>query len=229
MQGRELPPTTATPTWQEVADAFATACWGLGLVADHNLLAMLLAHSALETGHWQALRCFNFGNAKAHDAWLQSGGAFTYYEASEDLTEAQMLRAKKLSRVRTDGKPGKDMEVRAKKQRVINGKSVTLFACWFWASHPQARFRAWPTLEGGAVGYVEKLLDRYEDALEAAHAGDPVEYVRRIHAKGYFTANPEGYRDLVVKLFKQYRPQVGIIELKDPYEQHQHPGPDYCV
>lgn len=193
------PPQTyhATPT--EVAHAFLAAAFAAGLEPNHELIAMLLSHSALETGHWAALRCFNFGNVKAHDSWVQAGGSYTYYEASEWLTVPEAKRWLARAKPRTDGEPGLDT---IKKGERINAETKKReWSLWFWASSPQARFRAFDTLAEGASQYLAKLMGRYADALEPALGGDPKEYVERIYAKSYFTAGLSVYRNVVTSLY----------------------------
>lgn len=233
-RGVERAPVATSPTWQEVATALATACWALGLVANHDLIAMLCAHSALETGHWKVMWNYNFGNVKATDAWIAEGGDFVFYPArpdgranvSENLDDKWLAHVKKQARPRTDGGTykGSNLDIHVAGKRDDGRWSV-----YFYPSHVQARFRAFPTLEAGAVVYVEKLTERYAEALHPAVAGRAAEYVNLLHAKGYFTAGLTGYRQAVQRLFKEYRSKVEAIELRDPYEQHQHPGPDYCA
>ena len=209
-RGQELPAVETPLSATQVASAFVEACWWSNMRPNHDLIVMLLAHSALETGHWAKLRCYNFGNVKATNGWINTGGDFCFYEASENLddrtTNALMARAKP----RTDGQPGLDMELRGRR---TDGR----IRCWFWPSNEQCRFRAFKTAHAGAVEYVRKLLGRYAMALVWAQAGNPERYVEELHTLGYFTAGLEPYKRLVRILFKRYADTP--FELEDPAEK----------
>lgn len=65
-----LVPTTRTPltaaqTLAAFYDALVPAIGGIGA----RVLAMVTAQSALETGRWKSLYCFNFGNEKVGSSW----------------------------------------------------------------------------------------------------------------------------------------------------------------
>jgi hypothetical protein len=62
------------------------------------------------------------------------------------------------------------------------------------------RFRAYRTPEQGAADYISLLQERYPEALEAAKAGDPVEFVSALKANGYFTGNESAYARSVSQL-----------------------------
>lgn len=208
--GKEIETVLTEFTVEQVAAAFVEACWRVNLNPTHDLIVMLLAHSALETGHWKIMRCYNFGNVKATGGWIAGGGDFCYYEASENLNAARVRAARKTSRPRTDGVDGMDMEVR--KHRA-DGRA----AVWFWPSHIQCRFRAFDTLDDGASAYVAKLMGRYASALAMAMAGRVEGYVDEIHRLGYFTAGLAGYKRLLRILFKRY--WSTLTDTTDPAER----------
>lgn len=190
---------TASP--EEVAEALITA-WedAVGFNPSVELVATLLAHSALETGHWKAMRNYNFGNIKATNLWIQGGGHFTYYEASENLNAEWTQRALASSKPRTDGKKlGMDCEVRGRTRD-------DHYIVWFYPNHIQSRFRAFETLADGAKNYVLKLAGRYRKALDYACKGNHLAYVDTIHSLGYFTANLSMYRAAIGRLYNQYLP-----------------------
>lgn len=203
MISKELPPAVNEVTAEQVARAFTAACFSARLDPNHNLIAMLLAHSALETGHWSLLRCFNFGNVKATDGWIASGGSYTFYKASENLSPKQAKYWLKQAKPRTDGKPGLDTVKVGEGERDDGSPYWRLF---FYPSSLQARFRAFPSLAQGAEQYLSKLQGRYKAALQPAREGKPYVYVDSIFAEGYFTARKSDYSKIVSGLFhNQYK------------------------
>ena len=192
-----------------VAAAFVDACWRVNMRPTHDLIIIMLAHSALETGHWKVMRNYNFGNVKATGGWIVGGGDFCFYEASENFNPklaASLLAA----RHRRTGAEGWDVEKRAERK---DGR----WAMWFFPSHIQARFRSFATLADGASAYIAKLLGRYADAIGWAQAGNVERYVATLHQFGYFTAGLAGYTRLVRILFKRYWKTP--IDLSDPAER----------
>lgn len=84
---------------------------------------------------------------------------------------------------------------------MLNGKRV-----WFDPPHPFCRFRAFRTLEAGAVDHLAFLhgMKRYALAWEQVRRGDPVAFVHAIKAAGYFTDNEESYTRSVKNLFAEF-------------------------
>lgn len=202
----ELPPTRHYVAPHDVAASFIVALQAEGWVVTEELLATLMAQSALETGHWGWMYAFNFGNVKATDKWIADGGDYTYYDTppphskapvSENLTREQMAYNLKLSAKRDNGEP--DMAVVG---RTDDGRYI----CLFWPRHVQCRFRAFKTLDEGAAAYVSKLSGRYRASLEYATVGDVRGYVYSLHAGGYFTADVSRYTSVVQTLFRKYEP-----------------------
>lgn len=204
----ELTPLTTTAAAEDVAAAFKTAAEDAGLDVTPQLLAVLLAQSALETGHWEAMYCFNFGNVKATDKWIAGGGSFTYYDKKPSHAEAPVTENLPTpeknywlaqAKPRTDGGEGLDMVVKHQRN---DGR----FYCLFWPSHQQARFRAFESLEDGAAAFLQKLTGRYRPALHRAKIGDVVGYVSTIRSLGYFTADLGRYLRSVQNLYRKYLP-----------------------
>ncbi len=210
-KGRERKPQRITANALEVALAFGIAATDVGIVPTAELIGVLLAQSALETGNWSVMYNFNFGNVKATDGWIAGGGDYTFYDyaaprgrthsapVSENLSLAARNHALKLSKPRTDGVDAPDMFVVSQRK---NGE----WYCLFWPSHIQTRFRAFDTLEAGALGYLSKLTGKYASALEFAARGDVRGYVSTIRQIGYFTAPLEGYVHTVQSLYNKYLP-----------------------
>lgn len=82
---------------------------------------------------------------------------------------------------------------------VIGGKIV-----WFDPPHPQCRFRAFRSLEEGAIDYLTLMRNRFHSAWPAVEAGDPRAFVRALKASGYFTADLGPYENSVAAIFAQY-------------------------
>ena len=149
----------------QVAKAFRGAMETLEGATPRTIrLAVLVAQSALETGRWRSVHCWNFGNVKAGPdyEWL-----YTQFRCNE----------------------------------VINGKAV-----WFDPPHPQCNFRAFTSIDSGALDHIRFLSSskRYASAWEAARKGDPAEFVHALKASGYFTADEGPYLKAVVALFNEY-------------------------
>lgn len=103
---------------------------------------------------------------------------------------------------------------------VENGKVV-----WYSPPHPQCNFRAFDSVEAGAVDHVRFLAQRkrYARAWEVAQTGMPLAFVDELKSAGYFTADAEPYRKAVASLWNEY---MKLVEtLKDP-EPAPQPEPD---
>ena len=167
----ELVPVRVSATPEQVTVAFVKAARAAQIIPTRELVLTLLAQSALETGHWRVMYCFNFGNVKVTDEWISDGGHYTFFPerpdgspgVSDNLTFPQVRRAQAQSKDRTDGKPGPDM-------RVGRQRADGRFYCVFFPSHPQSRFRAFTMLDEGAHAYLAKLTGRYRAALGPASA-----------------------------------------------------------
>jgi hypothetical protein len=57
-----ITPLTTREVLRAFRDAFQVVC---GFTPSNATLALLVAHSALETGRWKSIHCYNFGNVKA--------------------------------------------------------------------------------------------------------------------------------------------------------------------
>ena len=79
---------------------------------------------------------------------------------------------------------------------IIGGKQV-----WFDPPKPGACFRAFESIDEGAVEYLTFLAKHYAGAWPYVEAGDPSGFVHEIKRRGYFTAAEEPYRQAVVQIF----------------------------
>jgi hypothetical protein len=110
-----LTPLTAAEVLKAFKGAFATVC---GVDPSKECLALLVAQSALETGRWRSIHCFNFGNVKASNDYT---GKYCQFRCNE----------------------------------VINGKVQ-----WFDPPHPQTSFRAFDSVDSGAIDHLRFLSTR---------------------------------------------------------------------
>ena len=205
----EVPPARIAASPAEVAGAFVAAARANEIEPTVELIGVLLAQSALETGHWGTMYNYNFGNVKATDAWVADGGLYTFYDhvpphapapVSENLSEAQMRADLARSRPRTDGSGLPDMKVGGRR---TDGR----YTCWCWPSHVQTRFRAFNTLEEGAAAFLAKFTGRYAGAIAPAARGDVLGYVTQLRRLGpYFTADFDSYHRAVLALYGRYLP-----------------------
>ena len=149
----------------DVARAFRSAIETLeGSTPSNARLVVLVAQSALETGRWKSIHCWNFGNVKAGPdyEWL-----YCQFRCNE----------------------------------VIDGKLQ-----WFDPPHPQCNFRAFTSIDAGAVDHIRFLSGRkrYAAAWAAAKQGDPAAFVHALKVAGYFTADEVPYLKAVTSLFREY-------------------------
>jgi hypothetical protein len=192
--GKRLDAKLSPVTYVDVGRAFE-ASWAkyLKKQPSRESLAVLLAQSALETGHWKTSYCFNLGNQKASTTWSRD---FCFYPADEIVSTGQAAQAYALRAPRTDGVAGHDVELTTLKSGQVQ---VTLYP-----DHPWCRFRAFTTLQDGADDYFTLLVGRFKAAWPAVEAGDPEQFVRKLREAGYFTASVERYLPPVLSLFKKY-------------------------
>lgn len=206
-----LQQTIVTLDAETVATAFVSSCLALGVRPTTPLIAMLCGQSAMETGHWRALVCFNFGNVKADDGWIAAGNHYVFYDGdevkvSENMSQAQLNRASRHLAPAANGS-GNNMRVALDRGE----ESTARFAVYFKGNHPQARFRGFRSPEGGAMGFLTEMIEVYQDALDAAAKGDVDGYVaelaRIVPAEGrwgYFTAPVDRYTVAVMRNYKLY-------------------------
>ena len=165
-------------------------------------IAVLLAQSALETGHWKSCHAYNLGNAKATAKWE---GDYCFYTADEIVNEAQAALALAERAPRTDGRSGHNVELTRLKSGLVQ---VTLYP-----DHSWCRFRAFATLDAGAADYLGLLQRRFARAWPAVVAGKPEAFIRTLHEVGYFTASVERYLPPVLQLFKQFNALLAAPEV----------------
>lgn len=152
---------------------------------------LLMAQWAQETSRGRS--CFNFclGNVKATDKWE---GDYCERPCNELLTEAQANSAFFRAGKQADGTAD-----------VVFGATVGgLRIVWFHPPNPASRFRAFATLEEGAVDYLSILADRFSGAWGDVVAGDPVRFAQSLKTLRYFTADVGEYARGLSSLAKEY-------------------------
>lgn len=165
MQAKLVPDQLTSCTVDECARAFSSALETVtGATPTKRHLCILLAQSALESGRWRSMHCWNFGNVKASPTY---SGLYCQFRCNE----------------------------------VIGGKVL-----WFDPPHPQCNFRAFESIETGAVDHMRFLSLRksYAQAWGQARLGDPVAFVHALKLSGYFTADEGPYSRAVTLLFMEY-------------------------
>ena len=153
---------------------------------------LLLAQWAFETSRGRACYAWNLGNSKATSAW---DGDFCERPCNELLTEKQAADALSRAAPRTDG-PGSDV--------LLGGTVGSLRIVWFYASNPASRFRAFSTLDAGALDYLDLLHNRFASAWPHVVAGDPQRFIASLKASGYFAGNERDYLRGVESLSREY-------------------------
>lgn len=149
-------------------------------------LAILVAQSAFETGHWKSMWCYSFGNAKASPKYE---GHFTSFRCSEVEDGAEWF----YSPDGTESCKALDIVRKPIDYPVPPG-------------HPQTRFRAYLDAASGAVAHLAIVRSGWPTAWAAALAGDALGFCAGLIEnpnKKYYTASPALYRRNVVALTKK--------------------------
>ena len=176
-------------------------CWHMakalrtevGFFPKPTTLAILLAQSALESGHWKSCWNWNLGNVKASDRW---GGHFTCIKLNE------VLRGRGTVWFAPEGElSSKDGELVGVRYAVPPG-------------HPQTRMRAFQELAAAVTDHVRFLFvdttpldgrpNRYQKAADAAIAGYAATFAHELKVAGYYTANEESYTRAVISLTDKF-------------------------
>lgn len=180
-------------TVEEIGRALALAWLRLfGEMPSKASLALLLAQSALETSRWRSCYSWGLGNAK----WTPATDTdHCYRQCNELLSPAAAKAAFEKAQPRTDA-DGPNVALGA----YVAEKQIV----WFYPDHAASAFRAFATLEEGALDYLSLLATRFEAAWPAVIAGDPVGFVTRLKASLYFTAPLADYLRSVESLFREY-------------------------
>ncbi len=179
-----LPDVKTTATRQEMLEVFWKAWVAyFNAIPKKESIWVLLAQSALETGHWRSMHCYNLGNVKSRPG---DGFDYCYFACNEILNrksaeryQAKSPQTSKITKYRNDGK----------------------CIIWFYPDHPGCRFRAFKTLQEGASDHLALLVKRFHMAWPAVAAGDPVQFSHLLRKQGYYTADEASYTRALTRVF----------------------------
>lgn len=192
----ELPARRTPATAQEVFSALGRA-WRsrFSEEAKKESLLVLLAQWALETGRGKSMWNYNIGNVKGRPDG-SDGRSWTFFACNEILSvrAANAMVAK--AGLRETGTGEKDA--------VITSTKDGMATVWFYPNHPACCFRAFRTLDEGAVDYLELLHRRFASAWPAVLAGDPVQFARLLKAARYYTADENHYARGLSSIYAEY-------------------------
>lgn len=195
-------PDRLTPmTFEQAAEAMRAALRDkLSDDPPREVLALALAKSALETGRWRAIHCWNWGNQKAGEKYV---GNYCCFELNEVLNGKVVWFG---PRGRLDRKGG----------------SVVAEPFDDPPGHPQTRMRAYANRFDGAFSYVDFVAGgRYAAAWQRLLAGDAVGFVAALKKAGYMTADEAPYRNAVVSLQKEFLGKLAG-QSPDEFDQPDH-------
>jgi hypothetical protein len=180
-------PAVLTPLTFEEADAALTAALPKG--SSIAVRALALAKTALETGRWKKIWCFNYGNVKAGDTYQ---GMFTSFACGEELAAGSCW-----------------FEPDGTTKNLTKGTVTKPVAYDVPPGHPQTRFRAYANAFDGAFEYVDFVNSgRYAQAWLSLLAGDAAGYVHNLKLKGYFTAVEAPYLAGVASMQREFEARL---------------------
>jgi hypothetical protein len=192
MQATYVAPAVTALSFDEAASSVLAALQATGEKISRQCHATALAKTALETGRWQHIYNYNYGNVKAATSYI---GMYTCIKLNEVLK-----------------RDGKDTVVWFAPEGELTGRNGHLIGAPVQVpeGHPQTRMRVHANSVDGAYEYVEFVSSRrYLDAWEELLVGDPVGYVAALHQAGYFTADPVPYTKAVVSLYGEFLNRLG--------------------
>lgn len=161
-------------------------------------LALALGKTALETGRWQSMWNWNWGNVKSGDTYE---GMYTCFACNEVLN-------------------GRVVWFAPEGQLTARGGEVTGLAWSVPPGHPMTRFRAYANGYDGAQQYVDFVANgRYRDAWARLLDGDPAGYVHELRKKGYFTADEATYLKGVEALYREFLSKVETFQRNERAQQ----------
>jgi len=185
-----------------------------GKYPSNNSLAVLWAKSALETGRWKSIHCYNFGNIKWNLGDMRH--FFTMYACGEEVSLIQAQRLVKedpdrVKIVRTYTWPNGSKRASIK----IN------------EGHPWSQFRAYKTSADGAEDYLRFVSQskRYAKAWQEVIKGDPKGYSHELKVAGYYTASEDSYTRGVVRLFEEFLKRKEELLSWKPEDHDTDPAP----
>jgi flagellum-specific peptidoglycan hydrolase FlgJ len=161
---------------------------------DRQMLHILHAQSALETGHWKSISNYNLGGAKKHGTC-----DWTYF------TTTERFPSETADRYVASSRPGSEVTIIK-----VDPAFKTLR---FTGKQPMNCFASWETLDDASRDHLSMLFKRFPKAIEQAKKGDPKGYVRELKKAGYFTASEEEYAKIVGSIAKSYTKKLESVAL----------------
>jgi hypothetical protein len=186
-------PDVLTPfTFEHAAEAARAALYAeLNAEPSREALGLMLAKTALETGRWKKIHCFNWGNIKASQKW---SGMYTCILLNEVLNGKVVWFAPEGQLV---AGPGTGL-VGTRYPMPPAPEPETGYG------HPQTRMRAYANKFDGAYDYVGFISQgRYAGAFKTMLSGDPIQWVHSLKQLGYFTADEATYAKGVASLHRE--------------------------
>jgi hypothetical protein len=159
------------------------------VVPKKEQILVLLSQGSLETGKYCKMNNYNIGNIKSVP---NDGKDYTFYTCNEILS-VKSANALVLNQKLDGG------EVKITKM-LPDSKCLV----YFYPSHKYSRFRAYSTLEEGAIDYLDFLFKRYGKAWDAVLSGDPKVFSQTLKKLKYYTASEEEYTKAMVSLYKEF-------------------------
>ncbi len=151
-----------------------------GSYPSNEALAILASQSALETGRWQKINNFNFGNLKMKD-----GQEFTLFATGENIWNKET----KKSEWHWFEPPHYQTAFRSYNKAVDGASDYIQFLS------DRKSTEAWRN-------------EAYKVAFKYLEDGKPNEYSYALYKAGYYTANPEKYTAGIVKLYNEFLKKI---------------------
>ncbi len=151
-------------------------------------IVVLLAHGALETGRFKSMHCYNIGNIKGREG---DGRDYCFFACNElmPVKQAQAL----VGRSSKDGG-----------NAIITGiRNDGMAWIWFYPKHYGCRFRAFETLEAGALDYMMMLRNRFKLSWPAVVKGDVAAFCHLLKQQNYYTADESSYTKAVANVYNE--------------------------
>ena len=177
-----LTPVTRTDLLKGLVEA-----WGhlFGVAAKKESICILGSQWCLETGNGKSMHCFNLGNVKSSEG---DGHDFTFFGCGEELSLGVAQHAVQSSSLVTI-------------KRIYQVGSTQMASVWVEPKHPWCRFRAFQSINEGAIDYINLLVKRFQRAWPSVLSGDPALFSHYLHEQHYYTADEGSYTAGLVSLY----------------------------
>lgn len=162
-----------------------------------NALCVLAAQSALETGRWQKINNYNFGNLKMRD-----DKSFTMFATGENIWNNRLKK--------TEWKWFEPPHIQTAFRSYDNPIDGAIDYIKFISDRQCSE---------------EWRNKAYKKAFEFLRQGKPKEFSYALYDAGYYTANPETYTAGVVRLFNEFLKRKDELMSWKPEENDTDPSP----